>query len=87
MSSNVSLITNQLYQQVKRDIQSSTTIYILSSFMMYSGVKLILKDLEEAVERGADIKVLTGDYLYVTQPKAIKKLLTLNRVELRLMAK
>ena len=84
MSSNVSLITNQLYQQVKRDIQSSTTIYILSSFMMYSGVKLILKDLEEAVERGADIKVLTGDYLYVTQPKAIKKLLTLNRVELRL---
>ncbi|GAA0466288.1 DEAD/DEAH box helicase family protein [Alkalibacillus silvisoli] len=79
--SNVSLYTQNLYQHIRSDIQNSTTIYLLSSFIMESGVKLILDDLREALNQGADVKILTGDYLYITQPKALIKLLELSEYE------
>src|SRR5690625_53751 len=83
---NLSLHTKQLYQQLKKDISHSSTIYILSSFIMRSGVEVIFDDLKIALNSGADIKILTGDYLYVTQPEALKKLLTLasDQLEIRL---
>ena len=82
----LSLLTNNLYKQLKEDIQDSTTIYILSSFIMKSGIDIIYDDLKSALEKGADVKILTGDYLYVTQPQALLKLLTLetDNLEIRL---
>ena len=38
---------------------------------MESGVKLITEDLKEAVERGINIRILTGNYLNITQPQAL----------------
>ena len=38
---------------------------------MESGVKMILKDLEEALNRGVSIRILTGSYLNITQPHAL----------------
>ena len=83
---NVELLTNNLYKQLKDDISKSSTIYILSSFLMKSGVEIIYDDLKQALENGADVKILTGDYLYVTQPQAFLKLLTLDfdNLEIRL---
>lgn len=83
---NVELLTNNLYKQIKDDISKSSTIYILSSFLMKSGVEIIYEDLKQALENGADVKILTGDYLYVTQPQALFKLLTLDfdNLEIRL---
>ncbi len=52
---------------------------------MESGVKMILKDLKEALDRGVKVRILTGNYLGITQPSAlylIKKELG-NRVDLR----
>src|SRR5690625_2499454 len=82
----MTLLTNNLYKQLREDISNSSTIYILSSFMMQSGVNIIYDDLKDALEKGADIKILTGDYLYVTQPQALAKLLTLESdiLEIRL---
>jgi len=53
---------------------------------MKSGLRIIFNDLKFAAEQGADIKVLTGDYLYITQPEALKRLLELDHenVEIRL---
>src|SRR5690625_7382162 len=53
---------------------------------MKSGLRIIFNDLNFAAEQGADIKVLTGDYLYITQPEALKRLLELDHenVEIRL---
>nr|WP_223280503.1 DEAD/DEAH box helicase family protein [Virgibacillus halodenitrificans] len=64
----------------------SSTIYILSSFIMKSGVEMIFNALEYALKNGADVKILTGDYLYVTQPKALHRLLDLQQdnLEIRL---
>lgn len=38
---------------------------------MESGVKLLIKDLKEAIERGVKVRVLTGNYLNITEPSAL----------------
>lgn len=82
----ITLHTKNLYKQLKIDIRNSSMIYILSSFLMESGINVIFDDLQYALSEGADIKVLTGDYLYVTDPKALEKLLLLegDNIEIRL---
>lgn len=84
--SKIVLHTSNLFQQIKEDMRNSTTIYILSSFIMQSGVEIIFEEMKEAAKMGADIKILTGDYLYVTQPIALAKLLTIEaeNIEIRL---
>ncbi len=82
---NIKLITENLADELIPGIQRATGIYILTSFVMESGVKLLQPYLKQAAERGADIKLLAGDYLFVTQPKALRRLLAIDyRLELRL---
>ncbi|MGD6818772.1 DEAD/DEAH box helicase family protein [Metabacillus sp. 113a] len=81
----ISLYTEKLLIPVLDRIQQSSTIYILTAFAMKSGVSLLKSALAEAAERGADIKLLTGDYLYVTQPDALKELASIHeKIEVRL---
>ncbi|HLQ84480.1 MAG TPA: DEAD/DEAH box helicase family protein [Pseudogracilibacillus sp.] len=86
MTDQVKLIHHNLYVQLKEDIRQSKTIFILSAFLMESGVKLIQEDLQYALNQGADVKILTGDYMYVTQPKALRRLLNIkgDNLEVRL---
>lgn len=83
---SLSLHTRNISTQISKDIRASSTIYILSSFIMRSGIEVIYNDLQAALDQGADIKVLTGDYLFVTQPEALERLTTLegNNIEIRL---
>ena len=74
-----------LYYQLKISMKKAKRIDIIVSFLMESGVKLILRDLREALDRGVQVRILTGNYLGITQPSAlclIKKELG-NRVDLR----
>lgn len=78
-------ISRYLYYQLKTSIKRADKIDIIVSFLMESGVRMILKDLASALERGAKIRILTGNYLGITQPSAlylIKKELG-NHVDLR----
>lgn len=57
----------------------------ITAFAMKSGVNLMLPTLKKAQERGAEIQLLVGDYLSITQPEALRTLLTnLPQVEIRL---
>lgn len=47
----------------------------MTAFLMKSGVKEVLPALREAAMRGADIKILTGDYLSITHPDALQMLI------------
>lgn len=74
-----------LYYQLKMSMQKAVRIDIIVSFLMESGVKMILKDLRAALDRGVQIRILTGNYLGITQPSAlylIKKELG-DRIDLR----
>lgn len=74
-----------LYYQLKNSLQRADRVDIIVSFLMESGVRMILKDFKTALDRGVHIRILTGNYLGITQPSAlclIKKELG-NRVDLR----
>lgn len=74
-----------LYYQLKMSIRQAKRIDIIVSFLMESGVRMILKDLGEALDRGVQVRLLTGNYLGITQPSAlylIKKELG-DRIDLR----
>ncbi|HHU73640.1 MAG TPA: DEAD/DEAH box helicase family protein [Clostridiales bacterium] len=60
-----------LYYQLIMSILSSDRIDIIVSFLMESGVRLILDDLKAALKRGAKLRILTGNYLGITQPSAL----------------
>ena len=62
---------DHLYPKLKQSFKTATTIDIIVSFLMESGVKLLLQDLKEALDRGVNIRILTGNYLKITQPQAL----------------
>lgn len=74
-----------LYYQLVGSLRKAVSVDIIVSFLMESGVKMLLTELENALDRGAKIRILTGNYLGITQPSAlylIKRKLG-DRVELR----
>lgn len=74
-----------LYYQLKMSMLKADKIDIIVSFLMESGVRMILNDLKAALNRGVQVRILTGNYLGITQPSAlflIKKELG-NKVDLR----
>ena len=74
-----------LYYQLVNGLRKADSVDIIVSFLMESGVKMLLKELEQALKRGAKVRILTGNYLGITQPSAlylIKKKLG-NQVDLR----
>jgi superfamily II DNA or RNA helicase/HKD family nuclease len=81
----VQLITKDLGGHLIEKIEGAVTICILSSFVMKSGVSYLKNALKEAVLNGADIKICTGDYLYITQPEALDELLAIHdKIEVRI---
>lgn len=70
----VQLITNNLLQHIQTITQKSNHIYWLIAFAMESGVEAVLPTLKTAAKNGAEIKILIGDYLYITNPRALEQL-------------
>ncbi|MFA2567494.1 MULTISPECIES: DEAD/DEAH box helicase family protein [Bacillus] len=82
---NVQLVTNNLIYKLERYMDDAKSIYILTSFVMKSGVDVLAPLLRKAAEKNVDIKVCTGDYLYITQPDALEKLYEIHPdIEIRL---
>ncbi|WP_226674926.1 DEAD/DEAH box helicase family protein [Mesobacillus jeotgali] len=83
--SKIELITNDLGGHLLSQIEKASIICILTSFVMKSGVALLKDALAIAAKAGADIKICTGDYLYITQPEGLAELLAINdNIEIRL---
>ncbi|MCR5691645.1 MAG: NgoFVII family restriction endonuclease, partial [Eubacterium sp.] len=61
----------QLYYQLINSIRAASSIDIVVSFLMESGVKMLLKELKKAIDHGVRIRLLTGNYLGITQPSAL----------------
>jgi HKD family nuclease len=75
---SIKLVTSNLYEELLEGLQSARSIHILTSFVMKSGVDVLAPHLKAAAERGAEVQVCTGDYLFVTQPEALKKLISVH---------
>ena len=64
-------VNRQLLYQLNMCINKANKIDVIVSFLMTSGVKLLIKQLKRAVNRGARLRILTGNYLGITQPDAL----------------
>lgn len=60
-----------LLYQLKLSMMKAQQIDIIVSFLMESGVRMILQDLKQALDRGVKVRILTGNYLGITQPGAL----------------
>lgn len=55
--------------------EGTKSIDIVVSFLKYSGLKLLLPMLEEALHRNIEIRIFTSTYLSITEPLSLYKLL------------
>lgn len=82
--SDLRLHTSNLGTPLQEHIDAATEIYMVVAFAQVSGVKELSASLRKAGERGAQIRILVGDYLYLTNPDALDMLLKIPNSELRL---
>ena len=55
-------------------LDQATGVDIAVSFTMQSGVRLLLPHLAEVLERGGRVRMLTGDFLGISEPNALRLL-------------
>lgn len=60
-----------LYYQLINSLKQADSVDIVVSFLMESGVRMLLGELDNTLKRGAKIRILTGNYLGITQPSAL----------------
>ena len=61
----------QLYAKLTASFHNAKQVDIIVSFLMESGVKMLLKQLKASINAGTKIRILTGNYLGITQPSAL----------------
>ena len=67
-----------LLQHLTPYIDRASRVDAAVSFVMDSGLKLIQPHLQDLLDRGGALRLLTGDYLDITDPAALRRLLDLN---------
>ncbi|MVE90196.1 DEAD/DEAH box helicase, partial [Vibrio cholerae] len=66
-----------LLPRLVQAINHATEIEISVSFIQPSGLDLLFDPLFDAVQSGAQVKLLTSDYLSITHPVALRRLMLL----------
>jgi superfamily II DNA or RNA helicase len=67
----------QLLPALSQGLERAESADFLAAFLQPSGVTLLRPSLERALLRGVHVRVLTGDYLNITAPEALRALLEL----------
>ncbi|WP_290748147.1 DEAD/DEAH box helicase family protein [Exiguobacterium sp. UBA3968] len=77
------LTTHHLYDSLVDAIDQAEEVYIVAAFAQKSGVALLVPAFRRALQRGAEIRLLIGDYLHITDPEALAQLLALDGLSVR----
>lgn len=78
LENQLNFISNKeqkMLDRIKDCIQKADKIYFIVSFIMDSGLKLLINELNNARSIGKEIKILTSDYINVTEPSALYRLM------------
>ncbi|WP_432205098.1 DEAD/DEAH box helicase [Cetobacterium somerae] len=76
---------NKIISDLRKEFESCDEFIISVAFITEGGLALILEQLKVLEEKGVKGKILTGDYLNFTQPKALRKLLSYNNIEVKIL--
>jgi len=71
---------NPLLPQLQQSMARASQMDIAVAFVMPSGVGRLLEHLDDMLARGGRLRLLTGDYLGITDPTALHRLLDLQAV-------
>jgi HKD family nuclease/diadenosine tetraphosphate (Ap4A) HIT family hydrolase len=71
-------VDDPLLPHLKHHLAQSTTADIAVAFTMRSGLELLQVHLQELLDRGGTVRLLTGDYLAATDPDALLRILDLS---------
>lgn len=78
ISQSLTLATGQphspLWKSIGQRVSSAVEVDLLASFIQPSGLDLIQLSIFSALRAGAKIRILVGDYLYITSAEALRRL-------------
>ena len=83
------LIVNQktkfknFFTYLKEELNSCDSFCFIVSFIKFSGIQLLINTLDELKNRGIKGKIITSVYLNITDPKALKKLMEYDNLEIK----
>lgn len=83
-----SLISNdeeKIITVLRKYLMSCDEFIFSVAFVTLGGLTLFLEELKKLEEKNIPGKILTGDYLAFTEPKAIKKLLSYKNINLKIV--
>jgi superfamily II DNA or RNA helicase/HKD family nuclease len=85
------LITNaktaktNFFKNLKFEFQTCDSFDLMVSFIRMSGLQLLIQSLEECRNQGKKGRVITSLYLDITEPRALRKLLSFDNIETRVI--
>lgn len=65
---------------LERDLASASRVDIAVAFVMPSGIERLYAHFDDLLRRGGSMRLLTGDYLGLTDPAALQRLLDLQAI-------
>lgn len=74
-----------LLETMLRELSDCDEFWIAAAFVKNSGVATLINTLQELSKKQIKGKILTSDYLYLTEPEALKRLIKLNNIEVRVV--
>lgn len=67
-----------LIQHLLPHIQQARSVDVIVAFVLDSGIRLLQPSFQELLDRGGRLRLVAGDYLDVTDPSALRRLLDLS---------
>ena len=72
------------FVHLKNELMTCKKFYFIVSFIKYSGIQLLISTLDELEALGIQGEIITSVYLNITDPKALRKLLSYKNIKVKI---